>query len=173
MNALSMGMRHDPDDLLLGSDPPRSAKLRRFPRLRDADPTPAPTVIDPARLVGLVLSVPDGVWGFTAPGRDAHPGVCVHVEGRDAFLLKGTSVKPVLPGKGVGTPWQQHLVFPSRANGLVAKTTFFLQRVRVNLRTVALLAEERALGRLEEEDLRAMQRRSRATLPLRARQRAS
>jgi hypothetical protein len=95
------------------------------------------------------------MWGFWAPFRDWHPGVCVfvHPGSRRVTMVKGTShvgrFGPEAPAV---------IIDPTPENGLEVPTAFNLLEVRqYRLRRVALLHQERRIGRVDAALLARLQ----------------
>jgi hypothetical protein len=105
-------------------------------------------------LPGSVYFVPDEAWGFRAPHRRDHPGVCVacDVPGRRGWLYKGTDA-----GAAVVERYDALLVEPSDENGLGKLTAFALEPRAIRLHKILTWhAPPRQLGRLEDRHFRPM-----------------
>jgi hypothetical protein len=143
-----MSVNEPSDRFDLDWDDHRRRHLRRQHRLHGDVADRTPVAIDPEKdLLGSIYKVPDAMWGFWAPFRDWHPGVCVFFNRttRRVTLVKGTS----LTGRGSGGPTTV-VIEPTPDNGLEVPTAFNLLEVRqYRPRRVALLHEERRLGRIE------------------------
>jgi hypothetical protein len=111
--------------------------------------------LDPAsELPGSVYMVPDKFWGFQAVGRIEHPGLCTQcdIPATVATLLKGTDANRI---RGAHGYW---ITAATQSNGLKKSTAFQLQPHRFPLRRVLLMHENRCVGRLEDSELRKLQR---------------
>src|SRR5262249_35984318 len=111
------------------------------------EPEDTPLAIDAeADVLGSIYRVPDAMWGFWAPCRDWHPGVCVfvHPGTRRVTMVKGTSQVDRLLARGPAV-----VIDPTPGNGLEVPTAFNLLEVRqYRLRRVTLLHREGATGRV-------------------------
>jgi len=99
--------------------------------------------------LGQVFVVPDRHWGFRAPGREGHPGVCLAPADpgqRELPILKGRSGRET-------SPWPSDFeVQPDEQNGLSKPTWFHLAPRFLSRRHLELMRGERRTGRLSAED---------------------
>ena len=114
----------------------------------------APKLDATSELPGSVYMVPDKFWGFQAVGRVEHPGICTQcdIPATVATLLKGTDANRI---RGAHGYW---ITAATQSNGLKKSTAFQLQPRRFPLRRVLLMHENRRVGRLEDNELRQLQR---------------
>jgi hypothetical protein len=120
--------------------------------------TTSPETVEPIApvelLPGSVFRVPDKFWGFEAVDRVEHPGLCTSCPPRipgKAEMLKGTGA--------LSASWRPtYFVEPSTSNGLKKWTAFELVPFRFPIRRVQLMHPQRWMGRLDDEDFRAIQR---------------
>src|SRR5437016_5681478 len=101
-------------------DHPRRRLRRPAPDDGDDADEREPIRVDPETdLLGSIYRVPDAMWGFWAPFRDWHPGVCVsvHPGTRQVTLIKGTSqLSRLAPGQPAV------VIDPTPENGLEVPT---------------------------------------------------
>jgi hypothetical protein len=110
--------------------------------------------------VGAVYWIADRLWGFSAPDREAHPGVCVRCDSKhqQALMVKGTSVRE-------DQAWRYEryevlVVGPTPENGLKTTTAFSLDPRPIDLRILRRIhLEEGPRGRVSKEVLWAMEAR--------------
>ncbi len=114
----------------------------------------APKLDATSELPGSVYMVPDKFWGFQAIGRVEHPGICTQcdIPATVATLLKGTDANRI---RGAHGYW---ITAATQSNGLKKSTAFQLQPRRFPLRRVLLMHENRRVGRLDDNELRQLQR---------------
>jgi len=97
---------------------------------------------------GSIYFVRDRAWGFVAPGREDHPGLCLYYdpESRWGTFLKGTDV---------GARHRAIIeIAPTTLNGLSKPTAFELVVRRIPRRLVELMHNSRRLiGRVEPQEL--------------------
>jgi hypothetical protein len=114
--------------------------------------------LDPERdLVGVILDVPDHLWGITTSAPH-HPSACTHYEGvtNRGLLVKGTDAENVR----AEFRWRYYFILPDGENNLDLQTAFecaaprFFKRHRLRI----LLADRRR-GRLSDDDLEGMRQR--------------
>jgi len=97
---------------------------------------------------GAIYFVKDAAWGFSAPGREDHPGLCVWFaeDERNAVFLKGVDAERASFGAVI--------VEPTRANGLSKRTAFQLVPRALPRRLVELMHKSpRLVGRLDTNEL--------------------
>jgi hypothetical protein len=111
---------------------------------------------------GSTYSVPDKFWGFSAVGREDHPGACTACNLTDqlAILLKGSDAF----ARKSRTP--AYVVQPTHGNGLRKATAFELVPRAFRLRRLMLLHENRRIGQLDPDDLRDLRRALQRRFPL-------
>jgi hypothetical protein len=120
----------------------------REPRLRKAEKVLVATHVEPE---GAIYFVKDSAWGFSSPGRDEHPGLCVWFaeDLRTAVFLKGVDAAHARFGAVI--------VEPTRANGLSKPTAFQLVPRALPRRLVELMHKSpRLIGRLDPSELAAI-----------------
>jgi hypothetical protein len=113
----------------------QAIRPRRPPDGEEDGPGPPPPLVPVEEaFVGSVYWIVDRLWGFPAPDRAAHPGVCVRCDrnSQAAILLKGTSVRE-------DRAWRYDrydvlVVDPTPENGLENPTAFALEPRPVDLR---------------------------------------
>ena len=110
-------------------------------------------MIEDGDLVGELYRVPDDWWGFTAFGRENHPGACVGYgqRGYQVTLLKGTDPRSARYGE------THVLVDVDKSNQLLKRTAFAIKPVMKPARKVSLLRHDRLIGTLGAGDLAKMQ----------------
>lgn len=118
----------------------------RPPEVRD-EPHPEPDRRED--LEGAVFFVRDRAWGFEAPGREDHPGICVafNPATRYCTFLKGTSTE---------RPHHRATLIlePTAANGLTKQTAFELVPRTLPRRLVSLMYRSpRLIGRVDPLEL--------------------
>ena len=104
--------------------------------------------------LGRMFAVPDGWWGFSAVGREDHPGACVYkVPTRSEWILL----------KGTGAENRSHihrtevLIAPSEENGLLKDTVFSLSPQPFRSHRLRNLIPDRLMGELDDADLQTLQ----------------
>jgi hypothetical protein len=106
-------------------------------------------------LAKQIFHVPDKWWGFDAPGRHSHPGLCCgesHTCSK-AIMLKGGST--MVPAHMRKTSWS---IIPNDHNGLTKTTTFRLEPRRISTRRVHLLTKDRTIGHISSDQLKEVHR---------------
>ena len=101
-------------------------------------------------LVGSIFAVTDDWWGFSAVGRDHHPGACVQElpAQRRVLMLKGTSAETKEKYRR-----DEIVVVATETNGLAKLTVFSVRPWPFRERKVRLLVANRLMGQLSETDL--------------------
>jgi hypothetical protein len=122
----------------------------------EEDDLPLEPVPSDKQLPGTVFAVPDRHWGFSAVGREDHPGICTAARPK---TIQATLVK----GRDAATdrsPLRTRFdVDPSLLNGLRKTTSFELvPRIR-SLRRVRALFPDRRMGKLEPVTFAELRRR--------------
>lgn len=104
--------------------------------------------------LGRIFAVPDKWWGFSAVGRDEHPGACVQQSPvtSDWILLKGTGAE----NKDRIRPTEM-LVSPSEKNCFLKDTVFDLKPRPFRSHKLRNLVRDRLKGELDQEDLVRLQ----------------
>ena len=106
--------------------------------------------------------IPDRQWGFVAPGRTDHPGVCLHVhpQPQQAVFLKGTNAASRFGSR-------YYIVEPTEANGLEKLTAFDIAPRILALQRVRWWSAEprRRCGRVTNDELAEMRAVSEKLFP--------
>jgi hypothetical protein len=155
--------RWDEDDCW--SDRDEAAAFQPIRPLRPPDDDPDPEPPEPLvpieeAFVRSVYWVADRLWGFSAPDRSAHPGVCVRCDARNqqAVMVKGTSVREERAWRY--DRFEVLVVDPTPENGLKTPTAFALEPRPVDLRILRRIhLDEGPRGRVSQEVLRKMEAR--------------
>tara|TARA_Y100001960_G_C14659553_1_gene820062 strand:+ start:541 stop:948 length:408 start_codon:yes stop_codon:yes gene_type:complete len=107
-------------------------------------------------LAGQLLWVPDRQWGFSAVGREDHPGLCCGTANlqKPVIMLRGTSSLP--PKRYENVNW---IMEPNAENGLNKTTSFRLEPKPFKRRRIEILIDNRHIGSIPKDDLEAINQR--------------